>query len=596
MADASKPVQGQHAQLVEFETAVYGRRHENRIEENDRALKAMKQCLVALREGAHFVGEEQLSTASLTRMASAIVALFSDPEFVLTQEGFNQVAAERQVMETLFKASIYDGSDFVIALIQPGLEKGLSKYLLLQPLGSRLDMDWEAVFRMDPQATIGLYLSLVGYGQVFTKEGHERREKLLALAPLFEDVRIPDPLYNTLCGAYMHCSYASGRDKHACKRVFHKIIERMLPSVAQVSPGPRTRSERPRVLILFEWWWSKHAMFRSYARSIRQLRKDFYLIGSCAGKNTDAEAKTLFDEWIELDGANMVLANIANRIKQANPDIIYYPSVGMAIWVIAMASLRLAPIQVMTYGHPATSNSPHIDYGIIEADCCVEDRFSEKMVTLPPNTVRPTEYEPVPQRHVPRKTDVVRIGVAAMQVKVSWPFVRAMQEVQKRAKKKVEFYFFSATHGVGLFSMCRDMGALLENVTIQEKQNYNEYMESLHQMDIALFSFPFGGANSTYDAVTLGLPMVSLEGDEPHSRSDASIIRRCGLPESLIAKTEAEYVDAVLALLDDDRRAEVAHQVRAVDLEGGFYAQDESDAFLNAFRSIYRDSTVERAA
>jgi hypothetical protein len=46
-------------------------------------------------------------------------------------------------------------------------------------------------------------------------------------------------------------------------------------------------------------------------------------------------------------------------------------------------------------------------------------------------------------------------------------------------------------------------------------------------------------------------------------------------------------------LLDDDRRAEVAHQVRAVDLEGGFYAQDESDAFLNAFRSIYRDSTVD---
>jgi predicted O-linked N-acetylglucosamine transferase (SPINDLY family) len=183
-----------------------------------------------------------------------------------------------------------------------------------------------------------------------------------------------------------------------------------------------------------------------------------------------------------------------------------------------------------------------------------------------------------------------------MQVKVSWPFVRAMQEVQKRSKKKVEFYFFSATHGVGLFSMCRDMGALLENVTIQEKQPYNEYMESLHQMDIVLFSFPFGGANSTYDAVTLGLPMVSLEGDEPHSRSDASIIRRAGLPESLIAKTEAEYVEIILGLLDDERRAEVAGRVRAVDLEGSFYAQDESDAFLNAFRSIYRDNTMERAA
>ena len=51
---------------------------------------------------------------------------------------------------------------------------------------------------------------------------------------------------------------------------------------------------------------------------------------------------------------------------------------------------------------------------------------------------------------------------------------------------------------------------------------YPEYMESLSKCDLALFSFPFGGTNSTIDALILGLPMVSMLGKEPHAMSDAA--------------------------------------------------------------------------
>lgn len=594
MAEQEKKHSGL-AELETFECAVYNRKREDRIAENDVALKALHQCLRALREGAGFEGYGRLADAEITRLASAITALFFDPGFKVTQEGFDYMCAERAVLDTVFRASAYGNSDFIYRLV-PEDAVGTSKFLLLFSSNSELPLDLETVFRKDPQATIGLYLSIIGCGQVFTKAGHERREALLKLAPIFEDVVLPSHLFNTLCGAYMHCSYASGRDKHGVKRVFHKMLANMLSSVETVRTGPRERSARPRILVLVEWWHSKHAMYRSYAQSIRQLKKDFHLIGACAGANIDREAKDIFDEWIEFDSGNMVLAQVAEQLKAAKPDIVYYPSIGMGIWVIAMASLRLAPIQVMTYGHPATTNSPVIDYGIIEEDCLVADRFSEKMIGLPANTVRPTPYETILVRHVPRKTDTVKIGVAAMQVKITWPFVRALQEVQRRAKKNVEIRFFSAVHGIGLHSMSNDMRGILQNVWIHEQQPYGEYMESLAECDLVAFSFPFGGANSAYDALTLGLPMVSLEGQEPHSRSDASIIRRAGLPESLIAKSEAEYVEIILGLLDDDRRKEVADLTRAVDLEGRFYAPDDSDAFLNAFRSIYRENTVEQAA
>ena len=585
------------ADLEGFEKAVYGRKKEDRIAENDAALRAMHACLVQLREGAGFKGHGRLDTAQMTRFCSAVVALVLDPTFNFTQDGFEYLVSEKAVLETIFRASAYDGADYVLALI-PEDEQHPTKYLPLFALNSAVEFDLEAVFRESPQATMGLYLSLLGYGQVVTPAGHARREKLLGMAHLFKDVNLSPPLWNLLCSAYMHCSYASGDHKHDCKRVFHEILANGLKDKVQLPNfGPQEAKARPTMLCAFEWWWSKHAMFRSYAHSIRQLRKRFRLVGCCAGKNTDAEARELFDDWIELDGENMNLPDVVKKVTDCAPDIIYYPSIGMAIWVIALASLRLAPIQVMSYGHPATSNSPVIDYGVIEEDCLVQACFSERMIGLPPNTVRPTAFSKVSIRHEPRKTDTVKIAVCAMQVKITQPFVKAMQEVQRRSKKKVELWFFSAAHGIGLYSLAKDLALQLENVWAQEQQTYEEYLKSVSECDIALFSIPFGGANSAYDCLTIGIPMVSLEGNQPHSRSDASIQRRAGLPADLITTSVEDYVNKVVELVDDDdKRYVVARLTGAVDLEGQFYQPDESGAFLKAFEHIYECSLSKAAA
>ncbi len=584
-----------NAKLEEFERSVYGRKREDRVAENDAATKAMLQCLVSLRDGAGFEGHERFDNGVLNRFCSAVVALLTDPQYRLTQDGFDALCAERAVLETAFTASSYGGSDWVFTLIHPD-EDGVSKYLALFGANSKLKLDLEQVFTNDPQATFGLYLSLISYAQIFSQEGDDRRTKLIGLCHLFENVKMPPALFNTLTGAYMHVSYASCANKHAPKRVFHKMLANMLANVERPVFGPQGRKEKPTILILFEWWWTKHAMYRSYARSIRQLKKRFHLIGCCPGNNTDSEAKEMFDEWLHIENDPMCLTTMANSIKEKQPDIIYYPSIGMAIWVIAMASLRLAPIQVMTYGHPATSNSPEIDYGIIEGDCYTKECFSETVIPLPPNVVRPTEYCSVAVKHAPRQTDTIKVAVAAMQVKVSWPFVQALKAFQKRCPKRVEFYFFSAAHGVGLYSMANELAKLLDNVTVQEKQLYEYYMESLADCDIATFSFPFGGANSVYDCMTLGMPMVSMEGRQPHEMSDASIFRRAGLPEWLIAHNQEEYVQALLRLADDEERGRIANQVGAIDVPGRFYQPDESDAFVDAFRNIYCMNTLEKAA
>lgn len=577
--------------LEAFERSVYGRARVDRVAENDKALGAMLSCLALLGEGRPFEGRGRLTQVDLTRFCAAIVSLFTDPGFKLTLDGFLMACSRRSVLEACFMGSAFRSSDFVFETLTEDTEN-LNKYLVLYGLNSPTDLDLEAVFRKDPAGTIALYLSYIAHGQVFTEAGDARREKLLKLTHVFEGASVPEYLISAIAGAYMHCSYAHGDEKHAPKYAFHKI---MGPLMGEIPPSAVVSRDRPTLLVVFEWWNSKHAMYRCYIQSIKQLRRDFRLVGMVRKGGSDPESLEVFDLVVELDLDTERMQACVAKVREVAPDVIYYPSIGMGIWVIGLASLRLAPVQIMSYGHPATSRSTEIDYGIIESDIHVPGCFSETMITLPSGSIRFVPYAECKVRHQAKRTDVVKVAIAAMQVKVSWPLIRTLQYVMARATKKVELHFFSAVSGVAMEAFCNTIEKLLANTTVYEMAPYQDLMANIAACDVCLFSFPFGGANSTIDAMTLGIPMLAMEGEEPHARTDASLMRRAGLPESLICHTEREYGDRLLSLIDDDERMRVAELVRAVDVEQ-FFKPDESNAFADAFANIYRVSKLEKAA
>jgi len=148
------------ANLEAFEKAVYCRTKENRIAENEHVMQLLMGSLRALRDGGCFEGHPQLTPVLCTRFCAAVVAFFSDPGFILTEEGFNQLCGERNVIDTVFQASIYDGSDFVFGIIPENAE-ALNKYLLLSSANSKLNLDWKQIFEAHPQETVGLWLSLI---------------------------------------------------------------------------------------------------------------------------------------------------------------------------------------------------------------------------------------------------------------------------------------------------------------------------------------------------------------------------------------------------------------------------------------------------
>jgi len=74
---------------------------------------------------------------------------------------------------------------------------------------------------------------------------------------------------------------------------------------------------------------------------------------------------------------------------------------------------------------------------------------------------------------------------------------------------------------------------------------------ALHQrIDIALDSYPCNGGATTCDALWLGVPVVSLVGNEFRARAGLSMLSAVGLPQ-LAARSAADFLSVAADLARD---------------------------------------------
>ena len=77
-----------------------------------------------------------------------------------------------------------------------------------------------------------------------------------------------------------------------------------------------------------------------------------------------------------------------------------------------------------------------------------------------------------------------------------------------------------------------------------------EHLGRYGEVDIALDPFPFNGATTTFQALWMGVPVVSLAGETYNSRIGGSILHHAGVGE-LVADTPEAYVTCARDLAGD---------------------------------------------
>ncbi len=267
------------------------------------------------------------------------------------------------------------------------------------------------------------------------------------------------------------------------------------------------------------------------------------------------------------------MRTVAAAIAAHRPALILYLGVGMASAVIALASLRLAPIQCASFGHTASTMSPAIDYFILPEDFVGSaDCFSETVVAVP-KAAMPFAPRPAPQATRRRADGTIRVAVPASMMKLNPVLFDAVARIDAGAKSQVVFQFFPlAATGLPYFELSRIVRSAIPHATVFPEAPHERYMARLADCDLFLCPFPYGNMNSIIDAFQLGLPGVCLDGIEAHAHADAAFFARIALPDELVAKSVDEYVAAAVKLIDDEAwRAHCAEIARKADLEAAFF-------------------------
>ncbi|QHB33642.1 glycosyltransferase [Yersinia canariae] len=504
------------------------------------------------------------------RLAAAIGNLFSDPGFVLSEKGFLQFINFHRWIALIFAASPFNHADHVITnLNQAGegcahpLRFGRSNFLkfcVMYLPESGIPLQPDILWKFNPHAAAALFLALLSPRILPSAAGHAKREQLLEWLPekLLTLANLEGLPERILHDVYMHCSYADRAEKHAIKRSinFHLRSTLIHNGLTDNCSPPPSRC-KPLMLVILEWFNSGHSIYRTHSSTLRAAREQFATHGVTIIEATDTITRAVFDDFTEVSriGAVEAIAALAHKLC---PDVIYFPSVGMFPLTIALTNLRLAPLQIMALGHPATTHSDYIDAVLVEEDYLGDIAcFSEKVVILPKDCLPYVPPANISQPEPISRFDerpAVHIAVCASAMKINPRFLAACAEITQRTSTPVVFHFlmgfcWGITHRV----MEKAVNNIIPQAKVYEHLGYLDYLQVINQCDLFINPFPFGNTNGIVDTVRQGLPGVCLSGAEVHEHIDEGLFRRLGLDETLIAHTLAEYIAVTVRLISDKK-------------------------------------------
>lgn len=266
------------------------------------------------------------------------------------------------------------------------------------------------------------------------------------------------------------------------------------------------------------------------------------------------------DAWVEC--ANLEDDALAARIRADGIDILVDLSGHTEGNRLPVFARKPAPVQIGWLGFPGSTGLAAMDYRFTDAimdPVGVEPYYAEELVRL---SRFYAAFRPHPDTPVPGAGPVARNGYVTF---VSFNNLAKITPQMLKLWCRILGELPDARllfQGAGLDDpdLARDVIARLEGEGVAPErvrlvgwQGMQGYLALGQQADIALDPFPFNGGVTTFHALWMGLPVVTMSGRSAASRVGRSILNGLGLPE-LAVEDEAAYVAAAVALARDTGR------------------------------------------
>ena len=300
----------------------------------------------------------------------------------------------------------------------------------------------------------------------------------------------------------------------------------------------------------------------------------------------------LVAQWRDMSGLSA--QNVAQNIHSDGVHILLDLSGHTDLNALPVFAYKPAPIQASWLGYFGTTGLSSIDYVIsdpISSPPSLQPQFTEALWRLPVTRLcfsEPVDLPPVSELPA-LKNGYVTFGSFQRLNKYTDDMLACWARLLERVPSaRLSLQGDGFEPGTDIHDMVKNKlsraGIDLSRVNLLERQSREEYLRSMQDVDLLLDTFPFNGATTTCEALWMGLPTVTLAGDDRMVARQGVLVNELVGLSDLVAETFASYEDIAADLAGDlERLQQLRTQLRqkvstSLLCDASAFARDFTDA------------------
>ena len=407
-----------------------------------------------------------------------------------------------------------------------------------------------------------------------------------------------DGIENNIFQKYIY--FNSYINKWSQKNFFENTIklEEILPQYRVDEITSTSKNKKIKLAFLSSDLRGNHSVVGFLKSIIENVNKDKFeiiLFSNCKINKEDEIStclKTYFDDWINIEKLNDIEA--INIIRKNNVNIIIDLMGLSSSNRLSLFKNRLAPIQILWLGYNNTSGLSQMDYLIADPNLIKKNEakfYSEKILLLPNiwnchsglGSLREKNPSPL------IKNKYITFGSFNNSNKISDEVVSVWSKILSNIKNSRLILKSSHNYFNKNLKQKFKKNKVLNQITfLSKKDSFEEHINEYKKIDLALDTFPYNGVTTSFEAIWMGVPVLTLKGFNPNSRAGESINKNLNM-SYLIADNKDEYILRAVELSNNLKKViEIRKNLFDKALESNLFNEKKfSKEFYESLEKIY---------
>ena len=302
--------------------------------------------------------------------------------------------------------------------------------------------------------------------------------------------------------------------------------------------------------------------------------------------------KNLVDKTINISNLNNVDA--LNRVRELKVDIMIDLMGYTSFQRIELFKNRMAKKQIIWMGYCNTTGLKNMDYIISDPNLIYpneQNLYSEKVIYLPKIWNAHCGFDFERKENPPPfiKNKYFTFGSFNNFDKINPDVVSTWSKILKKSNNsKLVLKTSSKRLATKRLKELFKKNDVLDSIQfIGKVPELKDHLDNYNEIDIALDTFPYNGVTTSFEAIWMGVPVLTMAGYNFNSRCGESINKNLNM-EQLIAKDEDDYIKKVVHLMNNtDEYVNIRKSIFLNAINSPLFdTEDYAKSFFESLRKI----------